>query len=64
MSDKRVVATGKNGAIMFVRNYGTKIECWYIAFPHADPSEEGYSSVPHNGKRAHIEKVWRERYAQ
>jgi hypothetical protein len=61
---KRVVATGKDGAILFVRNAGTRIECWYIAYPHADANADGYASVPHNGQRAHIEKVWRQRYAR
>lgn len=60
---KRVVATGKNGAILFVRNENSKIECWYIAYPHSNPAEEGYSSVPHNGKRDHVLRAWRERYA-
>jgi hypothetical protein len=59
---KQIISTNKDGVVLFVRNAGERIECWYIARPHADPTQEGYASVMHNGRRDYIQKVWNERY--
>lgn len=59
---KRVVLTNRNRVVMFVRNEGQRIECWYIARPHDDPKEEGYAAVMHNGKREYVQRMWNERY--